>query len=49
MGEAKEKKIGQEYGEVRQSVDLDALNAYLKGGLALQNGERCSGLCDTRC
>lgn len=35
MGEAKEKKIGQEYGEVRQSVDLDALNAYLKGGSAL--------------
>lgn len=25
------KQIGQEYGEVRQAVDLDKLNAYLRG------------------
>lgn len=33
MGEDKkpQKKIGQEFGEMRQTVDLDALNAYIKG------------------
>lgn len=29
--QSKGKKIGQEYGEVRQAVDLEKLNAYLKG------------------
>lgn len=31
MPDSKDKKIGQEFGEVRQEVDLEALNAYLKG------------------
>lgn len=29
MPEEKQKKIGQEFGEIRQSVDVDALNRYL--------------------
>lgn len=32
MADAKvEKKIGQEFGNVRQQIDVDKLNAYLKG------------------